>query len=166
MGSNGVRMKDGKPLEVLLGTWETQSVADVAQAQLKDIGIDVKVQISPPLAVNENQRKGDSHLSPLPAARSDPSILSNSVHSRNIGGFNFTFVKDTKLDTLLDTADAEVDEKKRLGLVKDAQMMIMEQAMVFPLYNRDNIVVVNKKIDGLEFERGFFPWIHDISVKG
>jgi hypothetical protein len=41
----------------------------------------------------------------------------------------------------------------------------MEQAMVFPLYNRDNIVVANKKVEGLEFERGFFPWITDVSLK-
>ena len=165
-GSGGVRMKDGKPLEILAGTWETQSVADVAQAQLKDIGMDVKVQISPPLTVNENQRKGESHMSPLPAARSDPSILSNSVHSRNMGGFNFTFVQDKKLDDLLDQADAEVDEQKRLTLVTEAQKIIMGQAMLFPLYNRDNIVVANTKVDGLEFERGFFPWIHDVSIKG
>jgi peptide/nickel transport system substrate-binding protein len=165
-GSGGVRMKDGKPLQVILGTWETQSVADVAQAQLKDIGMDVQVQISPPLTVNENQRKGDSHMSPLPAARSDPSILSNMAHSRNMGGFNFTFAQDPKLDDLFDKADAEVDDKKRLELVTQVQKILMDQAMVFPLYNRDNIVVASKKVDGLEFERGFFPWIHDVSIKG
>jgi peptide/nickel transport system substrate-binding protein len=103
-------------------------------------------------------------MSPLPAARSDPSIISNSVHSRNIGGFNFTFAKDPELDSLLDRADAEVDEKKRLELVSQVQRKIMEQAMVFPLYNRDNIVVANKKVAGLEFERGFFPWITDVSL--
>ena len=165
-GAGGVRMKEGKPLEVIMGTWETQSVVDVAQAQLKDVGIDVKVQISPPLTVNENQRKGESHASPLPAARSDPSILSNAIHSRNMGGFNFTFVQDPKLDKLFDDADSEVDEKKRLALVSQIQKIIMEQAYILPLYNRDNIVVANKKVDGLEFERGFFPWIHDVTLKG
>jgi peptide/nickel transport system substrate-binding protein len=164
-GSGGVRAKDGKPLQVILGTWETQSVADVAQAQLKDIGIDLQVQISPPLTVNENQRKGDSHLSPLPAARSDPSVLSNDVHSRNLGSFNFTFANDPMLDDLLDRADAEMDEKRRLELESQLQKIIMDRAMVFPLYNRDNIVVANQKVEGLEFERGFFPWLTDVTLK-
>jgi peptide/nickel transport system substrate-binding protein len=164
-GSDGIRAKDGKRLELLLGTWETQSVADVAQAQLREIGVDLKVLVTPVLTVNENQRKGDSHMSPLPAARSDPSVLANSVHSRNIGAFNFTFASDPELDSLLDRADAEVDEKKRLELVRQAQMKIMEQAMIFPLYNRDNVVVASRKVEGLEFERGFFPWVTDVTLR-
>ena len=165
-GADGIRTKGGKPLEILLGTWETQSVADVAQAQLRDIGVDLKVQVGPVLTVNENQRKGETHMSPLPAARSDPSVLGNGVHSRNIGAFNFSFVQDPELDSLLDRADAEVDESKRLELLRQAQMDIMENAYIFPLYNRDNVVVAHKKVQGLEFERGFFPWITDVSVQG
>jgi peptide/nickel transport system substrate-binding protein len=165
-GPDGIRTKDGKRLEVILGTWETQSTADVAQAQLREIGIDVQIQVSPPLTVNENQRKGDSHMSPLPAARSDPSVLNSFIHSRNIGGFGFSFQRDPELDALLDQADAEVDEQKRLQLYSQVQHKIMDAGMVFPLYNRDNIVVANKKVEGLEFERGFFPWIVDVSLRG
>jgi hypothetical protein len=27
-------------------------------------------------------------------------------------------------------------------------------------------VVANKRVEGLEFERGFFPWITDVSLRG
>ena len=40
----------------------------------------------------------------------------------------------------------------------------MEQGLVFPLYNRDNIVVASRRVQGLEFERGFFPWMVDVSL--
>ena len=97
---DGIREKDGQPLHVILGTWETQSVADVVQAQLREIGFDIEVRVSPALTVNEQQQQGVSNGSPLPAARSDPDVLRTFMHSSNIGGFNFYFVNDPELDSL------------------------------------------------------------------
>ena len=55
-------------------------------------------------------------------------------------------------------------QPKRLQLWSRAQRQIMEQGLVFPLYNRDNIVVASRRVQGLEFERGFFPWLVDVSL--
>ena len=92
MGSDGVRTKGGQRLEVSLNSWE-HGPPEIMQSHLRRIGINLKIGIMDALAANEAQRKGDSHMSPLPAARTDPDILSAFMHSRNVApkGFNFSF---------------------------------------------------------------------------
>jgi peptide/nickel transport system substrate-binding protein len=161
----GIREKDGQPLEVILNTWEEQSVADVAQAQLREIGIDIKLGVLPVLTVNEMQRAGESHGSPLPFARSDPGVLAFTFHSDNIGGWNLCFLDDPEMDALLDAAASEMDRDKRAEMYSDVQRQVMEQALVLPLYNRDNVVAVRDEVQQLRFDRGFFPLMYDTWLK-
>lgn len=159
---DGIREKDGQPLEIDLNTWEQQSVADVAQAQLREIGIDVNLGVMPVLTVNELQRKGESHASPMPAARSDPDYIRVALHSSNIGGWNFFFINDPDLDALLEAAASETDRDKRAEMYSQIQHRVMEQALLFPLYNRDNVVAARDEVMDLQFDRGFFPLLHDV----
>jgi peptide/nickel transport system substrate-binding protein len=159
---DGIREKNGEPLHVILGTWETQSVADVAQAQLREIGFDIEVRVQPSLTTNEQQQQGVTHGAPLPAARSDPDVLRTFLHSDNIGGFNFYFISDPELDEWLETATLTVDRQERAELYSKISHKIMELALFFPLYNRDNAVAATANVRDLRFDRGFFPLTHDV----
>lgn len=159
---DGIREKDGQPLKIILGTWETQSVADVAQAQLRDIGMDVEVRVSPALTVNEQQQQGISNGSPLPAARSDPDALRTFLHSENLGGWNFYFYSDPELDAWLEQATVESDRAIRADLYSKVAHRVMEQGIMFPMYNRDNVVVARSSVHDLHFDRGFFPLLGDV----
>jgi peptide/nickel transport system substrate-binding protein len=160
--STGIREKDGKPLEIIMNTWEKQSVLEVAQAQLRNIGMDIKVGVLPVATVNDLQRKEASNGSPSPAARADPDEISPEFHSRNLGTWNLIFLNDPKMDNLLDSGASEVDRDKRKEIYSQIQHLIMEQAMIFPLYNRDNVVAINEAVQGLTLDRGFFPRLHDV----
>lgn len=159
---DGIREKDGKPLKILLGTWETQSVADVAQAQLREIGMDVEVRVSPAATVNEEQQQSISNGSPLPAARSDPDALRTFLHSENLGGWNFYFYSDPELDGWLEQATIESDRAVRADLYSKVAHRVMEQGIMFPMYNRDNVVVARSSVRDLLFDRGFFPLLGDV----
>jgi len=165
-GPDGIRQKGGVRLVVPIGSWE-HGVPEVMQAQLKAIGVDVKLYIATGTAiqtVNENQRKAVTLLSPLPAPRSDPEIISALLHSRNVGGggFNFSFVKDAELDRLLDAQAVEVNEVKRAQVLSRVQRLVMDKAYMLAVYNWDNISLKLATVNDLEFDSiGFFPWLHD-----
>lgn len=165
-GGDGIRVKGGKRLVVPLGSWE-HGVPEVMQAQLKQIGVELRLFIATGTAiqtVNENQRKGVTLLSPLPAPRSDPDIISALLHSRNVGGggFNFSFVKDPELDRLLDAQAVEVNETKRAEILSRVQRLVMQKAYMLAVYNWDNISLKSAVVNDLEFDSiGFFPWVYD-----
>jgi peptide/nickel transport system substrate-binding protein len=166
VGPDGIRQKSGQRLTIALGSWE-HGVPEVMQAQLKQIGIDLKLFIETGAAiqtVNQNQREAITLMSPLPAPRSDPDIISAFLHSRNVGGggFNFSFVKDPALDRLLDAQAVEVNSAKRLQILSAAQHMVMEKAYMVAVYNWDNISLKSANVRDLEFDNiGFFPWLYD-----
>jgi peptide/nickel transport system substrate-binding protein len=169
VGPDGIRQKNGRRLTIPIGSWE-HGVPEVMQAQLKQIGIDVKLFIATGTAiqtVNENQRKAVTLMSPLPAPRSDPDIISAFLHSRNVGGggFNFSFVKDPALDRLLDEQAVEVNSAKRAQILSAVQHMVMEKAYMVAVYDWDNISLKSANVNDLEFDNiGFFPWLYDASL--
>jgi len=151
---------------VPLGSWE-HGVPEVMQAQLKAIGVELKLFIATGTAiqtVNENQRKAVTLMSPLPAPRSDPDIISALLHSRNVGGggFNFSFAKDAELDRLLDAQAVAVDEAKRAEILSRVQRLVMQKAYMLAVYDWDNISLKSAAVNDLEFDSiGFFPWVYD-----
>jgi peptide/nickel transport system substrate-binding protein len=166
VGPDGIRQKNGRRLTIPIGSWE-HGVPEVMQAQLKQIGIDVKLYIATGTAiqtVNENQREGITLMSPLPAPRSDPDIMSAFLHSRNVGGggFNFSFVKDPALDRLLDAQAVETNSTKRVQILSQVQHMVMDKAYMVAVYDWDNISLESTTVNDLEFDNiGFFPWVYD-----
>ncbi len=167
VGPDGIRQKNGKRLEIVLNSWE-HGIPEVLQSQLRAIGVDLKVGVRDTSSVNAAQEKQDSHMSPIPAARTDPDILSDSFHSRNIPGLsggtgdNYDFVKDPVLDRLLDDGAAEVNLTKRENLYKLAQRRIMAMAYLLPVTTRDNATLMSAKVQDLRFDAvGFFTWLHD-----
>lgn len=162
-GPDAIRRKGEQRLTVVFNAWE-HGIPELVQAELRAIGFEVKVGIFDALTVNENQRKGQSNLSPLPGARTDPDVLSAFLHSRNVGGggFNFSFVKDPTLDKLLDDGAVEVNPARRKQIYADALRYAMEKSYMLPITTRDNVSLESAKVQDLRFDAtGFFPWLYD-----
>lgn len=166
VGSDGTRQKGGQRLEVVLNSWE-HGPPEIMQSHLRRIGVSLKIGIMNALAVNEAQRKAESHMSPLPAARTDPDVLSAFLHSRNVGvGFNFAFVKDPELDQIFDQAATEVDSGRRKQLYARAIRITLDRAYMLTVHNRDNVSLASVRVLDLRYDvTGFFPWIHDVSLR-
>jgi len=163
VGPDGVRAKGGQRLVIVFNAWE-HGIPELVQSELRSIGMDVKIGIYDALTVNEDQRKGESHLSPLPGARTDPDVLSAFLHSRNVGGggFNFSFIKDPALDRLFDEGATEVNTAKRRQIYAEAERYAMEKAYMLPITTRDNVSLESAKVQDLRFDAtGFFPWLYD-----
>ena len=166
-GDGGIRVRDGKPLELSLiyavGTW---TWTELFQAQMKDIGVDVKILQVEPLASGEASAKGEANISPNVFSGSDPSILGLVFHSRMIGMFNWTFYKDPTLDGLLDGAISEMDREKRKQMYGDIQKLIMDQALIIPLAETTLVFVLRPEVEGLKVDpRGLPMYLQDVSLE-
>ena len=166
-GSDGIRVKDGKRLEVSLiyaiGSW---TWTELFQAQMKQIGVDVKVVQLESLAAGQASAKGEANISPNVISASDPSILGLIFHSRSIGMFNWTFYKDDKLDQLLDTGATQMDPSQRKQTYSQIQKIIMDQALIIPLAETVLLFVIRPEVHGLISDpRGLPMYLQDAWLK-
>jgi peptide/nickel transport system substrate-binding protein len=80
-------------------------------------------------------------------------------------GVNVGWYANPKVDGLLDTARAELDEKKRAAVYKQIDRIIMEEdAAFFPICNDLNLVVLSPKVKGFvnppeEWFQLWTPWV-------
>jgi len=64
-------------------------------------------------------------------------------------GNNHVAYSNAKFDELIKKARAEVDDKKRLAVYSEAQKLIIDEAVVVPLYNPKMYVLVKPNVRGL-----------------
>jgi len=104
-------------------------------------------------------------MSPLPSARSEPDVLSTN-HSRFQGsGNDFTYHTNTHLDELLDAGASATSNDERLKIYSEVQRIMMQDAMFLPVFHWDNVSASRADVDGVAWDRGFFPILVDATMK-
>jgi peptide/nickel transport system substrate-binding protein len=167
---DGIREKDGQPLklEAYLMSWGyVPEVAQLLQAQLKAVGIEMESQVVAYPAALEAAREGKHHLIPFSLSSSDPDILRTFFHSSNAdSGFNWSKVRDPKLDELLENGARTLDLDRRRELYAEAQQLIMAEALILPIRDYVNLNAASAKVKGLRYDlRGWFPWLYDVYLE-
>lgn len=151
---------NGLPSEIELAyntSKNHQSIAEAVQADLKEVGIKVKlvnmdwgVYITK-LDNGETQLFRNGWIADYP----DPdNFLDILFHSRNVGpGGNSVFYKNPKVDQLLDEAKAMKTGDERWEKYHEIERIIAEDVPLVPLYYYTNIVLRK-------------PFVHDFIVTG
>jgi len=168
--ADGIRDKDGQPLVLqgyLMGWGYLPEVGQILQAQLKEIGVDLQTQVVAFPAALEAAGKGDHHLAPMTFSSSDPSVLGLTYHSANAdGGFNWSKVRDSELDSMLGEGLNTLDAGQRVDIYARAQASIMDQALVLPIRDYVNLNAAGARVGGLRYDRrGWFPWLYDVYLE-
>jgi peptide/nickel transport system substrate-binding protein len=163
---DGILDKDGKPLTLrgILMSWgELPAIGTILQAQWRKAGIDLQLEPLTYPAALEAGRAGTHHLLPFVISGTDPDLLSDFFHSRNLGGFNFAKVKDPELDAWLDEASREGDWTKREALYAKVQQRVMDQAWILPVRDQVNLNASSNRVQGLDYDvQGWFPLLYDV----
>ncbi len=149
-GADGIRAKDGKPLEVkfsvLTGVKVSENEGAQFQNQLKEIGIKVTlVQVA------------SKDFSPTLAKRTFETIaftwVGNQFPYNGLGQWfnpksssNFSGYNNAKVTELIGKIATEMDPAKRDGYVLEAEKMIWEDVQIIPLYQRPEQVAVKAKL--------------------
>ncbi len=164
MGPDGVRVKDGQRLSGFYGApppLEPDTAVEI-QAVARRVGFDLKVET---ITFARNQQMVfDNTFDMLPVRwiQADPMCLENLFHSSNIPApgkyrYNWMQLNDPKLDQLFVDGRAVADPAKRTEIYGEAQKIIMDSALWFPVHNQVQTLAYRAEKKGYHFARA--SWV-------
>lgn len=159
---------DGTPLTVRYTVLHHQAIGEAVQAQLKEIGVDLKVEIVPGPIQLERVQKRDFDIMYERLRNSDPKILDdmwNPAYDQP-GGWFWSGYKNDQLTTYLNDIRANPNNDVRCESAQKAQQMIMDEALMFPTLSDPSFVVMSKDVKGFKMgAEGTRFFLHDVSLE-
>ncbi|MDP4104301.1 MAG: ABC transporter substrate-binding protein [Bacillota bacterium] len=172
-GTDGIRVKDGKKLTLNYvdgspNREKRNDIAVIVQQQLKQIGIDVEINITKDIATVV-QKNADYDLYGNSQVNSDPNALRAFYHSttpqeeaavKRLGGGS-----DPEIDQWLEDGTVESDPAKRVEIYKKVQQKIIKDAWIIPIYVFPYTVAASKTVHGLTFDTLGYPLFNDVTIQ-
>ena len=147
--SDGYRYKDGEKLSIEISycaSDEDAKTAEIFQAQMKKIGIDVVVNTSTADFWERVGGEGGNDFDVLIMGtyiNSAEDMLQEYMYSKNIPAPNRSRWSSPEADALLTEARSTTDEARRMECYEELQKIAAEEALWVPLYNKNGWSVVN-----------------------
>ena len=172
---DGIRERDGRPFTFTLITQAgfaiRENVAQALQRQLRDVGVDVRVQLVDGTAISQLWFEGKFdamlHWWHMPA---DPELTLFFASDRTPpAGRNINYIADDSLTRLLYASDRTVDRERRGALLHAAQRRIAELVPEIPLYNvtrLDAVPATLRNFKGNPTNTGIFWNVHEWEIAG
>ena len=158
---------DGTPLAVRYTVISFKEMAEAFQAQLRRAGIDLKVELVPGPVQLDRVNKREFDLIYLRQRSPDPVILDQIWNSRwdQPGGWAWTGFKDAKLDETVGLLRTLTAPDARCAAAREAQKIIMENAMMFPTLSDPVYIAVSGKVQGFRMgSEGNWFFLHDLAL--
>lgn len=164
VGADGIREKDGEKLELSvyesLPQPQSRAMFQLLSQQWAQVG--VKLNVLAGDAGSAAVDRLDPLKTPVNSAmvgRADPDVIKSNFYPTNRdallqkGGLNkdAKFV-DEDLDKLLLAIASEPDTKKRLELAGDAQVYLLDQAYVIPIFEEPQVFAGAPYVHGVTFD--------------
>jgi peptide/nickel transport system substrate-binding protein len=167
MGSDGWRHKGSDSLELHIITInQFKPIATTIQGLLKPLGFNVAVDVRDGSAAVAADSNGEGTGGITGLVDSDASGVQLFYSSKNYGGFNWSRIKDSQIDTLLDDQSVELDPDKRNQILADLQSTIMDKALIYPMYQGAFLWGLSKSVKGFHTDVLAYPYYYDISLAG
>jgi len=143
----------GIPPITLTSTSDYLDISKYIQHQVANLGIEMKIEVSPPAAVKEMKAEGKlaffraSWIADYPDAENYLSMF----YSKNFcpQGPNYTHFSNPGFDRLYEKAMSTVNDSLRFGYYREMEKIIMDEAPVVILYYDQVLRFVRKNIYGL-----------------
>jgi peptide/nickel transport system substrate-binding protein len=165
--ADGVLDKGGKPLRlslnVMTGSATAKQVAQIAQSELKKIGVEVDVVVLEGRQAISRLMEGNydaTYLSWDLDADPDPYALFHSSQIPGSGGQNFVFYSNPEADRIMEEARHELDSSKRKDLYWRLHEILAEDQPYTWIVQVSAKWGLNKRVHGVVSSRGFgfFQW--------
>lgn len=156
-----IREKDGNPLEVELLSWTSSridTVTQLIQAQLADVGIDVKINLMEAGTFLAVGVEGDQNFDFNRTTWDEPVILSRTLE----GGGNFKNFESSELDELLETSATTLDWEKRQEILDQANQLVLEQALAIPLLTDFDVFLVRSNVKDFAWDASGWEKMTDV----
>ncbi len=149
-GADGWRQRDGKRLGFALDYWQaTTPVLELVQQQLRNIGVELRLNKSTIGQVSLQQTSLDYSLWFFNLTRADPDVLRTVFLS---SGRNVNVRGPLALDQTLQDSAASLDPGKRGALIQQASAALLEQGHVIPLVEAATVTAFREVVRGLHYE--------------
>lgn len=164
---DGVLDKDGKPfrfdLVIMTGSATSTQFAQMAQAELKKVGVQVDIVMMDGAMAIQRLMAGNyqsAYLSWDLDADPDPYAIFHSSQSDGGGGQNFVFYANAEADRIMDEARRELDPSKRKDMYWRLHEILAEDQPYTWVVQVSAKWGLNKRVHGVESSRGFgfFQW--------
>ena len=161
-GGDGIRTKGGQRLEIVLNAIEYGGGADptaqLIQSSLRDVGVDLKIKAQARPPWYEDNYRCATHGPVMFLRATDPDGLYALFHSSLIGGnFNWSCVKNAKLDQLLTQGRREADPAKRRAIYLEIQKLALDDALTVPLVDELAVWAFRAPVQGVKYNFNAYP---------
>ncbi|NOX39704.1 MAG: ABC transporter substrate-binding protein [Alphaproteobacteria bacterium] len=147
MGSDGVRMKDGKPLKVKLFTQngtEFTSLTQVIQAQLADIGMQADITVFDSSTIRDEYKSNQHQLAVRSYDWNNADILDWFFSGKRLGYPNVSMWNDPEGQRLNDIAmEQSKTAAERSANFKTYHEYILSQYLFVPIYQPTKNIAYN-----------------------
>lgn len=166
---DGIVDKNGKPLRfklVTTTTTEFKQVAEIFQAQMKQVGIDIKVEAYDVPTQERFLTEGKYDICTQVYVWNNADIINFLWNSANIPMPNFIRLKDKNIDDLLLATTKSASFKERNGYFQKLQRYAIPLAITVPLYTPQDVFAVNKRVKGFKPPKwGLYPYMNDVYIE-
>jgi peptide/nickel transport system substrate-binding protein len=135
-------------------TAEYVDLAKFIQSQLTNVGLQVRIDVSPPATMRQSRAKGKLEVfrSSWVADYPDAENYLAMFYSKNFApnGPNYTHFKSEDFDSLYEMASKLPELSDRIGLYRQMDSLIMSDAPVVVLFYDEVLRFVNNRVTGFE----------------
>jgi peptide/nickel transport system substrate-binding protein len=140
------------------GYWWKRPLGELFQSNMKDLGIDVKIQelsASAWAGLLSNPETADHAFGlvwwPTLASPYDYMWSIFATGAQGTAAYNWGYYSNPKLDGLLDKATAEPDEAKRMAMYGEAQKILVEESPALYVYEKNYRLPMRDNLKGFVF---------------
>ncbi|MCL1467452.1 ABC transporter substrate-binding protein [Argonema galeatum A003/A1] len=157
-GKDGILQKNGKPFQLTMivdgdAFPQAKSMAEVIQAELKEIGVGVEIRLIDSGAWNDAlmKKQFDLAINLSWGSPYDPHLsLKSMFHSSDQPVEHGGIYANPKLDKLIDNVLVTKDEKQRQTLYGDIQKFMDENVAVIPVVYSSRVYAVGSNVNGFQ----------------
>ncbi|MDB4895747.1 MAG: Peptide/nickel transport system substrate-binding protein [Firmicutes bacterium] len=142
-----------------LGLYENndpfKAIAEVLQANLKELGIDVQIEVHSNASMSQLSGKIDTMFDLMPIGNypdygDSSSMLGNELASWAWGanGWNFSYYKSDRVDQLLKDVNLTTDAAKRAQMFQEIQTVFADEVPLVPVSTRRNLIAMRDTVQG------------------
>lgn len=161
---DGILDKGGQPFRVKLWTYNLSNVTkscEIIKEYLKAVGIDAQIEIMETGTLIGKLPEGQHHFNIMRWTWPDPVILSLLFKSP---GWTKMY-SNKEVDAILEKCDTTLDPSERLKYVKEAQIALLKDAAIIPIFTDWIFTVARAQVDGLRMDALGGLLFHDVKIK-
>ncbi|MBB2976921.1 peptide/nickel transport system substrate-binding protein [Microbacterium endophyticum] len=162
LGSDGIYEKDGEKLTVTVTAFYAQDVLEAAQIQLKDVGIDLQLNMVSAGDFFGAIASGDYDMLGAGLTRTDPDVLRVLLSDSSSSQWGIT--GDDELEALLIEQGQTADADERQTIVDEIQQMVADRAYVIPTLETVQLHASRSGVEGITFDSASRINLYDAMV--